>query len=150
MTRRIHPLFAWIASIIVGVAVVWGFAIVGSPATERLRKLDERRIIDLKTIHSEIQNIVYGETPYSRRGEMPVKPLPKTLEEIAQSARERRVPVRDAATGEPYEYRVIDETHFELCATFALPRDRSHDVAWNHPAARHCFSFDVRTQSRTP
>ena len=145
MSHRVHLVFAVLAVFLVCVAVAWGFVVVGSPAAQRLRKLDERRIDDLKTVQSEITNIVYEGTR-SQRGEAPAKPLPRTLDDVAQRARVRRVSRGDPATGEPYEYRVIDETHFELCATFALPRDQAQDVAWNHPSGRHCFLFDVANQ----
>ena len=146
MSQLTHQVFAGVAAVLVGVAVVWGFALVGSPATSHLRKLDERRIYDMKTIQREILNIVFEGVPWSQRAEGEGRPLPRTLQEIAQQARDRRVSLRDPATDAPYEYRVVDEKHFELCATFELPRDRSEDVGWNHPAGRHCFFFDVRTQ----
>ena len=50
----------------------------------------------------------------------------------------------DPDTGVAYEYRVVDENHYELCATFARRREADRDVFWNHPAGRHCFTFDVR------
>jgi hypothetical protein len=49
------------------------------------------------------------------------EPLPKTLAEAAQRARNERVNPRPE-TVEPYRYVLIDEATYELCATFAKPR----------------------------
>ena len=46
-------------------------------------------------------------------------------------------------TGEPYEYRVLGPSKYELCATFSMARDADHGVFWNHPAGRHCWTIDV-------
>jgi hypothetical protein len=58
MSRVVHAAFAIAATLAVGVAVVWGFVLAGSPATRRLQVLDERRVRDLKAISSAIQRQV--------------------------------------------------------------------------------------------
>jgi len=35
-----------------------------------------------------------------------------------------------------------------VCATFERVRDEAGDVAWNHPAGRHCFDFDALNPRR--
>ena len=70
-------------------------------------------------------------------------PEAKTLEEAANRSRNERVNPRDPETGEPYRYTVKNETTYELCATFARPRDWDSRVFWNHRAGAHCFTINV-------
>jgi len=139
MTGRIHAAFAVAATTVVGLAVAWGFVLVGSPSTRRLERFDEQRLQDLQTIAREIQLMV--EDP-NEKGTLK-EALPKTLEEAATRARDERVNPRDPETGEPYAYTVKSETTYELCATFARPRDWDSRVFWNHPAGAHCFTINV-------
>jgi hypothetical protein len=139
MTFRIHVIFAVVASFVVAFAVAWRFSLVGSPAARRLERFDERRLQDLRTIAREIQSMVENR---NKRGTLK-EPLPRTLEEAAQRARDERLNPRDPETNEPYRYRIKDETTFELCATFARARDNDARVFWNHPAGTHCFTVNV-------
>jgi hypothetical protein len=139
MTLKVHAAFAIVGSIVVAFAVVWGFYLAGSPATRRLEHFDEHRLQDLQTVAREIQSMV--ENP-NKKGTLKA-PLPKTLEEAAQRARDQRLNPRDPETNEPYVFRVKNETTYELCATFALPRDSDAGVFWNHPAGAQCFMINV-------
>jgi len=139
MTLRIHAAFAVVASVVVAVAVAWGFFLVGSPATRRLEHFDEHRLQDLQTIAREIQSMVENR---NKRGTLK-EPLPKTLEEAAERARDERLNPSDPETNEPYRFRINNETTYELCATFARKRDSDARVFWNHPAGKHCFTINV-------
>ena len=139
MSPRFHVVFGIAASVVVAVAIAWGFFLVGSPATRRLERFDERRLQDLQTIVREIHLMVAD--PY-KQGTLK-DALPKTLEEAAQRARNQRVNPRDPETDEPYTYTVKNDTTFELCATFAQKRDDDSRVFWNHPAGKHCLTIDV-------
>lgn len=142
--RRLHRGFAVVATLLTLFTLGWGFVLVGSPATERQRKFDERRIEDLGAIRDEIANIVLGDLrhlpPEERKQQ---RPLPRTLQEVVSAAKERRPEIVDPRTGEPYVYDVLDDTRFRLCAVFQFERNESYDVLWNHPSGRHCFEFDV-------
>jgi hypothetical protein len=102
----------------------------------------------------EIRDIVYEGRYWAMRKERtPTKPLPQALEQVAQQARNVKVSLHDPQTGDPYDYRVIDERHFELCAVFALPRQRSRDVAWNpfgRPALLPIRCARDRSRARPP
>ena len=139
MSPRIHAAFAIVASVVVAFAVAWGFVLVGSPATRRLERFDERRLQDLQTIAREIQSMVRDENKERTLKEA----LPTTLEEAAKRARNERVNPRDPESGEPYAYTVKNETTFELCAKFSKQRDWDFSVFWNHPAGAHCFTINV-------
>ena len=71
------------------------------------------------------------------------RPLPASLEELADQARQHRVKLRDPETGEPYGYTVQNETTIELCATFTQARNSDSSVFWNHPVGKHCFTINV-------
>ncbi len=139
MTARIHTMFSVASTLVVAVAVVWGFVLVGSPGTTRLQRLDQRRLDDLQTIFREIQSLCHDEDikdTLKRR-------LPQSLDELATLARRERINLSDPETGQPYRYAVTSETTYELCATFTLPRDSDSNVFWNHPAGERCFTINA-------
>jgi hypothetical protein len=107
--------------------------VVGSPQAERLRRIDQRRIDDLREIAMTIRSIVKDDK----------QPIPKTLEEIASRSRGNMVDIRDPETGEPYRFEITGENTFNLCATFSAPRKSRNEVFWNHTAGEQCFLFDL-------
>jgi hypothetical protein len=121
---------------ITGAAIVMatmaaGFAVLGSPAEERGRRLDGRRVADLRSIAAGVNLF------FTRRGR-----LPASLDELGELG---PGPSRaDPATGEPYEYRVLGTRSYEVCATFAHggARSRAEDF-WAHRAGRQCFAPEV-------
>lgn len=144
----------WISAIAILLAVIGGFSVLGSPATQRALRLDLQRISDLSAFQWQIQDYVY------RNGE-----LPKTLKDLEDPMRGVTVPV-DPRTKEQYGYEVVSvdaktkEALFKLCATFE--RDSQIQQAgggfsitrpmmyyggdqefWQHPAGRHCFERTV-------
>jgi hypothetical protein len=140
----LHRATGWAALAMVAGGVSVGFYLMGSPAEGRLRLLDERRVEDLRAIRAEALAIARGEAPWrgGRLARLP-NPLPGSLEEIAARATRERVRTLDPDSGEPYEYRKLDEHRFELCATFARPRHEQYEVFWDHPAGLHCFRTDA-------
>lgn len=139
MTTRAHTAFGIAASVVVACAIGWGFFLVGSPATRRIERLDQRRLHDLQTIANEIQSMVVKAGKEKELKE----PLPSTLDEAVQKARGVKLNPRDPATGEPYGYKVVNKTTFELCARFTTRRESDRRVFWNHPAGEHCFTINV-------
>jgi hypothetical protein len=142
---RLHLRYGAIAAALAAATLVGGIAVVGSPVSERLRKIDEQRVGDLRVIRAAAERYCLG--PPARRpdGAPPVvvNPIPETLPELARVAVEERPNVADPATGEPYGWRVTGDSSFEVCATFDAPRDEPFEVEWNHPAGRGCFTFDL-------
>jgi hypothetical protein len=113
-------------------AVGAGFYVLGSPSEQRLLRLDERRVEDLNGIRA-------GVNAYWRANQR----LPDSLDD----ARQGTALYRDPVSGEPYEYRVLDERSYELCATFErafTPEEPGLAVRfWPHPAGRHCYRLDA-------
>ncbi|MDP2651424.1 MAG: DUF5671 domain-containing protein [bacterium] len=144
--------------LIVG-SIVAGFAVIGTPATQRAHRQDGQRISDLQNLQSQIIN-------YWRSKDS----LPGMLDDIDDSLSSRSLPT-DPETHASYEYERTGELSFRLCATFerATPviRDGSlpnrygfnssysmepyyYDVGgvtgadnWKHEAGRHCFDREI-------
>ena len=138
MTKATHRVFGLVATVAVIAALVWGFVIIGSPETRRIEKLDERRLSDLRAIVRETRYLVYDPVKGQRR-----RDVFDDLESLNASARRNKLHLVDPETGEPYGYRVLAPAQYELCATFSMARDSEHDVFWNHPPGRHCWTIDV-------
>ena len=141
---KYHRLFVVVAGALAAATFVWGIVLSGSPLYGRMQRFDEQRVSDLRTLQSEVLNIVYGQNRYVvERVKVLPKPLPKTLEDIAAGAQYQRPNTVDPSTDTPYVYRIINPTTFELCATFDLERRQQYDIFWDHPAGDHCYRFNA-------
>ena len=131
-----------VAAIVV-TAVIGGIVLLDSPAQERLRRLDERRVDDL-------HQLAYGVDIYwTREGH-----LPASLAELSEEERIAR-DLADPATDQLYEYRVLGDKTFELCAAFARDsgtdgRDIPDRSFWLHGPGRQCFQLEAQNVNRVP
>jgi len=143
--------FAIAATLIVIGAIIGGFFLAGSPQSERVRRIDERRIEDLRSISNEILTIVYEGRPFEPAAPNTMlelkKSLPESLVYVQENAVHVRLNIVDPVTSKQYEYRVINKTRYELCAVFDTARRWEYDIFWDHPAGRHCFIFDALRQN---
>jgi len=150
--RQLHCGFALWAVFLVALIVWGGLTLIGSPATERLRRIDEQRLNDLRGIRRALERLCVN-----RSGDRPrlMADLPETLAELDLRARRGdAVPwalaLTDPVTAIPYEYRLVGGTVFEVCARFDLPRNRRWEPFWNHPAGQHCFRLDLLDPTGSP
>lgn len=133
----------WLPRVAIAVAAlttIAGLIVSGTPQRARNVAIDEQRSNDLMAIASSIDE-------HWRQ----TAALPDSLGALDRG-RTWIVARQDPATGEPYGYRIVDSTRYELCATF----DASADT-WNeqlrirenksrfsvHPAGRSCFELEV-------
>ncbi len=120
--------------------VIVGVTLLDSPAQERLRRLDERRVDDLR-------NIVRKLDIYWTREET----LPASLQELAGEPGVF-IELYDPESGRPYEYRVLSSNTYELCAQFsrdtAEERDHFYRDYWSHSAGRQCFDLEAQDVER--
>lgn len=163
--RKTGMIFGGVGILLVILAVGYSFAIMGSPAKQRLLRLDDRRIGDLQNIQYQIINFWQQK-----------EKLPQDLPELADPLSGYSLPVPpEFEKGEKYEYSVLSPLKFELCATFALPMPKGwreyskgvmpmpymespgRDVAvsypypypggvnesWDHQAGRTCFERTI-------
>jgi hypothetical protein len=136
-----HP--AWtralgtIAALGVIAAVAGGLFVIGAPGEERARRLDARRVEDLRAI-AEAARVYYG-----RHGTLPGS--------VGELTREGGLRVVETAETGAYEYRVTGADTFEVCATFQhdsteQPGLRIGDV-WAHAPGRQCFPIDAKPET---
>lgn len=135
-----NNLFRVVAIASVAVVVAIGAFFIGSPGTERERRLDEVRVNDLRTIQQEVRNI---STDTSLPKPTIKKTLPATLNDVVAQAVYVQPSIVDPVTGQPYEYTVTGPSTFTLCAEFGTALNQNYDIFWNHPEGHHCFAIDV-------
>jgi len=143
---------AWrvlVALFILG-SIVAGFAVLGTPDTQRAYRHDERRLSDLQQIQNQIVN--YWVTKEA---------LPLTLEQTKDSLSYYTIPM-DPETGMAYEYKVTGARTFELCADFkqnprgkmsssyAMPEGAGANENWEYKQGRHCFARTIDPQFYPP
>lgn len=142
--------FVFGVPILVLVAVIYGFTVMGSPATARSLRLDAERVHHIETIQWQVVN-------YWQQKER----FPKALEELEDPISGYKNPV-DPETGVLYEYIMGEGLTFSLCATFELPtpsattnatdaylRDRPNQ-GFTHDAGYTCFERTVDPELYPP
>jgi hypothetical protein len=160
---RAGLVFGIFASVLVLGSVVWSFMVMGSPATQRAYRLDERRVSDLQSIQWQVIN-------YWQQKQK----LPKDLSDLANPISGYSLPVDpEFDAGVAYEYNTTGKMAFELCATFSKPmpkgwQENSGTVmpmpmaaneaavstmarpayggvneSWDHDAGRTCFTRTI-------
>lgn len=137
--------------VVVALLVIGAFFIVGSPATNRQRAADQKRVNDLQSIQGQL---VYY---WQQKGKLPAR-----LDELNDPLVGFSVPV-DPVTNEAYEYEAQGTLSFDLCATFALKSEGSGATAgstiitkpvpiggefetpqyWAHDAGGVCFTRTI-------
>ncbi|MCC5887923.1 MAG: hypothetical protein JJT88_15925 [Gammaproteobacteria bacterium] len=117
----------------VGVAVVAGLFVLGSPGDERSRLLDARRVEDLSALTFAVRR------HHAREGAVPDR-----IEDILGDLESDWL--RDPRSGDTYGYRPLGVDSFELCATFERqaepphrPGMRSDEPFRYHAAGPQCF-----------
>ena len=134
--------FVWIIIGVVVLAVVYGIFLAGSPITQRLLQSDQIRT-------SNLQQISFALDEYWARNQK----LPETLEGLQDSRYYFVESIADPITKEPYEYRVLGEKQYELCATFDLASTESGaglrfpskvSKVWEHGVGRICFELEIQ------
>ena len=129
-----------VAAVIAGVAMVlvWALWVVGSPAKERLRRMDRQKVASLRDLCRAVEAF---------RDQHDT--LPKNLEELT-AWEELDTPRADPESGKPYSYEATGETAFRLCATFELESGSGERSPfgigdrfdrWRHPAGAKCFDL---------
>lgn len=128
--------FALVATVAVGLGIVGGFWVLGTPGRQRSIAADRQRLQDLGAMAQNLHQNYLNQTDTYQ--------LPPSL-----PTAESRV---DPLTQQPYEYERLGDRTFQLCATFDTDSstyrlsqrfpdpDRQR---WEHPQGRHCFEFDV-------
>lgn len=147
--------------VLVLVAIVWSFSVMGGPGSQRDLRLDQRRIEDLQSIQWQVISFWQQK-----------EKLPESLEEFKNPISSFMVPQDpEFEKGMTYEYNKLEDKKFELCATFAAPLPKGwvensksgfggempmRDIAvssmpypggmnesWDHQEGRTCFERTI-------
>ncbi len=143
----VPKIVVWTSTGLILAGIIGGFFIIGSPMEQRAQRFDSLRVSHIQQIQAEIFNY-YGQKDA----------LPQTLDELAEGNPFTFIQ-NDPTTDLPYEYRVIDDVTFELCAVFesdntdlTLEEQRnqfnefgpfSDPEAYLHTEGRDCFEQTI-------
>jgi len=145
-----RTIFIWLGVVMVLAVIIAGFAITGSPATQRAMRFDGQRVNDLSNIQYQITNY------WQRTGKLPV-----SLQAMNDPISNFSVPT-DPESHVAYEFTTKSINSFELCATFdmvsaagqntsptyAMPA--SQNDSWNHAAGHVCFERTINPVAYPP
>ena len=126
--------FAIAAAVAILLSLGLGFLKTGSPAEQRLRAEDRRRLQDLYQIASRVHD------HWQRQ-----KDLPATMDELTTGA-SSGLPLKDPFTKEPYGYIRLAAPKYQLCAVFATPAPSVPNQprpAWAHGEGYECLELDA-------
>ena len=130
-------------SLVVVFSLALGFYVMGSPLTQRLKKMDAERVNSLTQIQWQIINF------WQKKGE-----LPKDINELNDPISGFIVPI-DPETGMPYQYETINDEVFKLCGNFSLESDKlaaapskpryvsPENENWFHKQGQNCFERKI-------
>jgi len=117
--------------------IYFSFYVMGSPQTQRLLRLDDRRITDLQSIQNAVIN-------YWQQKEK----LPLTLSELSNPLSGFTLPVDpEFEKGFVYEYKIKEGLTFELCATFVKPIPKGWRENTNYYAEPYLGAKDIAVSS---
>lgn len=130
-----RKLFIVIVVAVVLASVIGGLLMLGSPGRQRAKKLDERRISQLKDISQAVD--LY----WTRHQGLPP--------DLAVLGKESGIviAITDPASGRPYSYRKTGTNSYELCAVFATVSSGRAGL-WAHGRGPRCFKIKVRSVNR--
>ena len=129
---KVNHTAAAVASAVVLAVVVAGLYLGGSPAEQRIRRLDALRVADLQRL---VQAVRWFQEQHGF--------IPEALGELTISGSSMRIPT-DPESSEPYRYEVTSANSYRLCGVFAAPAvDPGPDGFWAHGAGEHCFDVDL-------
>ncbi|HEY4476056.1 MAG: hypothetical protein A3J30_01935 [Candidatus Wildermuthbacteria bacterium RIFCSPLOWO2_02_FULL_47_9c] len=130
-------------TVFVLIFIGYGIVLTGTPGQQRALQFDQRRTSDLQQIASAIQ--MYWEQQ---------KKLPQGFEDLKQQQFTYIQSVQDPETQAPYEYKVLGEKTYELCAVFATDSSQYEAKTkaptpfsaeqWNHAKGPVCFTREVQ------
>lgn len=123
------------------VAVLYGLFLIGTPAQQRQIKFDQQRVSDLQSISSAIN-------AYWNNNNI----LPSGLGVLLGKQDYFVSSLKDPKTQEMYEYNILGERQYELCANFETESSQNQDFnvtkpaseeRWNYNQGRNCFQRET-------
>ena len=129
------------------VALGYGFSTIPTPADQRMRSYDHKRVSDLGQLKTAIDDT------YQKSSQMP-----QALDEIPNANYSpESLTKNDPENKAPYEYRILSDypPSYQLCATFTTDSSKENTTAYDdenydystyapdfkHPKGHYCFTF---------
>lgn len=143
LTPKSRNIYRIISLVIIIASIVWGFSVLGSPATQRMYKYDEQKVSDLQNINNFITNFYQIQ-----------QALPSSIAESQTilNSNYSTIPT-DPQTQKSYEYEKTSNTKYNLCAEFNKASNNKNGITvpiysypydgastWTHPAGHFCFN----------
>jgi len=127
---------AILATVVVILSVIAAIVILDPPSLQRKRRLDARRVEDLKSIKYSIDSY------WERKKSLPPDLATLEIEPGLSTA------LKDPQTGIAYDYEVTTTKSYKLCAVFALDssdESQEHSLSrkWSHGNGKHCFDLQA-------
>ena len=155
---KVKTYYGYGASIFVALAIIFGFIVMGSPASQREKRFDAMRVEHLNIIQSQV--LSYWQTKQK---------LPATLNDLNDPLF-GFVPPIDPKTNLPYEYSPQGKLGFKICASFSreskdvsqyamsryemaptpYPYKGGIDGTWQHEIGRTCFDRTIDPERYPP
>lgn len=151
LNRRNRTIWRVFAGALVLGSIALGFAVIGSPSTQRALRQDSTRIMNLESIQWQVISFWQSK-----------EALPTNLDELAANDLSGWIIPVNPETEAPYEYERTGNLSFRLCATFNLPTPKlvsgdypmprpamSESIvlkgqsSWQHEAGRQCFDRTI-------
>jgi hypothetical protein len=135
---------ASVLAIIVSMGV--GFTLIDSPLYARAKTFDAQRVSDIQQTQFGIRNY------YDKH-----QKLPASLDELREEGMVGKYTIEDPATEKQYDYRIIDEQSYELCADFTTDNHDEEQRGYRrgpygesllHAAEHTCFEQNVQERHR--
>ncbi len=133
--------FVWAVCLVVTLAIVASFFLMGYPTDRRLQRLDEKRVSDLSSIQSEVLSYWQQKSK-----------LPDSLSQLNSDLNYFTVP-KDTENNKDYIYEVLGKYQFKLCADFsaessaqipyATPATYGVESKWPHGKGNICFTRTI-------
>jgi hypothetical protein len=127
-----------VSACVVCAAIVAGIVMQGSPASQRLRKLDAARVARLSGVEMLVKRFAAVH-----------KALPRDLAELAREPG-FSVPPQDPVSAQPFDYEILGTDSYRLCATFETSTSEGAaaavelvDPTWSHNIGHQCFNRHV-------
>lgn len=144
---RLPRTMGLVSALVMLLSIGAGFTLIDTPMLARAKAFDNRRV-------SGIQELQFGVQNHHRR----FGKLPESLEALRDAdGMVRKHALADPQSGVPYEYRVIDDLNYEICAVFTTDNRDTEESEYGyydvrgpygtrylHGAERTCFTQNVR------
>lgn len=140
-------LFIGFITILAAITLLYGTVQIGNPFAVGERKIDQKRVIHMSKLKYQIEE-------YYRKNSK----LPPTINDIdAPSYNDNSFSKKDPQTSRDYEYTIVNDRSYKLCATFTTDTINKKDEQmsnndyayesiksqYQHPKGYYCFNFDI-------